>query len=182
MWLRVLSVVLGLTALLLGMAVLFLPGLPIWHGPIVTALDLQLIFLSGGIILIGVLQLLPSLALPRDPPWARVLDILLGVIIILLGILALVMTRFAIHLLVYMLAFGVLAHGISDFLVGALPSDLPDWYRSLSIIFGVFMVFIFLIIIIAPMMLLAPLIPLILSFGLIILGFEHLFAGVSGEY
>jgi len=181
-WLRVLSVVLGLAALMLGMVVLFLPGLQVMHGPIIHALDLQLLLLSGGVILIGILQLLPSLALPKEPQWARAIDIFLGVVIVLLGVLALVMTRLAIHLLVYMLAFGILANGISDFLVGALPSDLPDWYRSLSIIFGVFMVLIFVVIMVAPMILLAPLIPLILSFALILLGFEHLFAGITGEY
>ncbi len=120
-WLRVLSVIFGLVVIGLGVAVLFMPNVGVTT--LLWMLSLSLLALGSGRIVVSQLGRSSSRGI-------RVISILAGVADLLLAVAVLVLPQFGATLLVYLLAFALLVHGISRVTVGWLSKPLANWIRG----------------------------------------------------
>ncbi|MFQ5919527.1 MAG: HdeD family acid-resistance protein [Thermoplasmata archaeon] len=171
MWLRVLTIVLGILGLIAGVLVLLFPEISILTLVIVMAV---------GLLFLGLSRLGISIAEPGLPGWLRALGIVVGIIAIILWILVLVFPGFGVALLIAFLAVGLIFHGIDRVSVDGMNQDAPGWSRGLAIVAGVLLIIFGILVILFPGGFGVLTVVLFLSIGLIIAGLSAIASGVAG--
>jgi uncharacterized membrane protein HdeD (DUF308 family) len=171
-WLRALYIITGLVAVVLGIAVLLMPNVAI--ETLVFLLYFALLFIGTGRILIGALvKLLPQ--------GLRIISIIGGLVLLGLSIVVLVYQYpyFAIAVLVSLLAFGLLVHGITRVIIGAMAKLLANWVRGLLVVGGILTIILSIIVLVYPGVGLLTL-AFLLSIGLTWSGIDAIVAGATG--
>jgi uncharacterized membrane protein HdeD (DUF308 family) len=171
-WLRALYIITGLVAVVLGIAVLLMPNVAV--ETLVFLLYFALLFIGTGRILIGALfKLLPQ--------GLRIISIIGGLVLLGLSIVVLVYQYpyFAIAVLVSLLAFGLLVHGITRVIIGAMAKLLANWVRGLLVVGGILTIILSIIVLVYPGVGLLTL-AFLLSIGLTWSGIDAIVAGATG--
>jgi len=171
-WLRALYIIMGLVAVVLGIAVLLMPNVAI--ETLVLLLYFALFFIGTGRILIGAL----FKGLPRG---LRIISIIGGLVLIGLSIVVLTYQYpyFATAVLVSLLGFGLLVHGITRVIIGATAKILANWVRGLLVVGGVLAVILSIVVLVYPGVAILTLV-FLLSIGLTWSGIDAIVAGAEG--
>jgi uncharacterized membrane protein HdeD (DUF308 family) len=171
-WLRALEIIIGLAAVALGIAVLFMPDLAI--ETLIFLLYFALLFIGTGRILAGAIFKGLSTGL-------RILSIVSGLVAIGLAIMVLAyqFPYFATAVLVSILAVALLIHGIARVIVGALAKLLANWIRGLLIAGGILSIVLSIIILVMPGVAILTLV-FLLSIALVWNGIDAIVAGATG--
>jgi uncharacterized membrane protein HdeD (DUF308 family) len=171
-WLRALYIIFGLGALILGIAVLLMPNAAI--ETLVFLLYLSMFFIGTGRIMIGAL----FTGLPRG---LRIISIIGGLVLIGLSIMVLAYQYpyFATAVLVSLLGFGLLVHGITRVIIGATAKILANWVRGLLVVGGVLAVILSIVVLVYPGVAILTLV-FLLSIGLTWSGIDAVIAGAEG--
>src|SRR6266516_3208636 len=72
------------------------------------------------------------------PSWVRAVEIILGLVSLVAGLLVIAYPGLAFFTLVAILAVGLIFLGSRDIVLGAMGAFLPRWLRAADIVFGVF--------------------------------------------
>lgn len=171
-WLRALDIIFGLVAVALGIAVLLMPDAAV--ETLIFLLYIALLFIGTGRILIG--------ALFRDlSRGLRIISIIGGLVAIGLSIAVLAYSYpyFAIALLVSLLAFALLIHGVARVIIGALAKILANWVRGLLIAGGVLSIVFSIIVLAVPGVAILTLV-FLLSITLVWNGIDAIVTGATG--
>jgi uncharacterized membrane protein HdeD (DUF308 family) len=171
-WLRALYIIMGLVAVVLGIAVLLMPNVAI--ETLTLLLYFALFFIGTGRILIGALFRL----LPRG---LRIINIIGGLVLLGLAIMVLAYQYpyFATAVLVSLLAFGLLVHGITRVIIGAMAKILANWVRGLLVVGGILTIILSIIVLVTPGVAVLTLV-FLLSIGLTWSGIDAIVSGVTG--
>lgn len=171
-WLRPLYIIIGLVAVVLGIAVLLMPNVAV--DTLVFLLYFALLFIGTGRILIGALFKL----LPRG---LRIINIIAGLVLLGLAITVLVYQYpyFATAVLVSLLAFGLLINGLTRIIAGGSAKILPNWMRGLLVAGGVLTIILSIIVLVYPGVALLTLV-FLLSIGLTWSGIDAIVSGATG--
>jgi uncharacterized membrane protein HdeD (DUF308 family) len=132
------------------------------------------VFIGTGRILIGALFRL----LPRS---LRIINIIGGLVLLGLAIMVLAYQYpyFATAVLVSLLAFGLLVHGITRVTIGAMAKILANWVRGLLVAGGVLTIILSIIVLVYPGVAVLTLV-FLLSIGLTWSGIDAIVAGATG--
>jgi uncharacterized membrane protein HdeD (DUF308 family) len=167
-WMRALSVIAGIIAIITAIIVLIYPAI---------AVATLVALLATGLLLIGIDRLVIAVEIEM-PGWMRALDIIVGISAIVAAIINLIYPAIAVATLVALLATGLLLIGIER-LVIAVGIEMPGWMRALSVIAGIIAIIMAIIVLIYPAIAVATLVAL-LATGLLLIGIERLVIGISG--
>ncbi len=167
---RILEVILGFVAVIIGFTVLGYPGLTI----------ATITFLLGlGLFFAGMFRLVWGLAARHVSGNARITAIFMGLLAIVIAIVVMVYPLLAATTVVFLIAIGILFYGIGRIAIGATEGKLSGGFRGLLIASGVLMVILSVTVIIYPGFGIT-LLAVLLAIALIVIGFESIAAGVVG--
>ncbi|HVO36615.1 MAG TPA: DUF308 domain-containing protein [Candidatus Acidoferrum sp.] len=171
-WLRALYIITGLIAVVLGIVVPLMPNAAI--ETLIFLLYFAMFFIGTGRIMIGAL----FSGLPRG---LRIISIIGGLVLIGLSIVVLVYQYpyFATAVLISLLAFGLLVHGITRVIIGATAKILANWVRGLLVAGGIITIILSVVVLAFPDVAILTLV-LLLSIGLIWSGIDAIVAGAEG--
>jgi uncharacterized membrane protein HdeD (DUF308 family) len=171
-WLRALYIIMGLVAVVLGIAVLLMPNVAI--DTLIFLLYFALLFIGMGRILIGAL-------FKRLPRGLRIISIIGGLVLLGLSIMVLAYQYpyFATAVLVSLLALGLLVHGITRVIIGATAKILANWVRGLLVAGGILNIILSIVVLAYPDVGLLTL-TFLLSIGLTWSGIDAIIAGAEG--
>jgi uncharacterized membrane protein HdeD (DUF308 family) len=171
-WLRALDIILGLVAVVLGIAVLFMPNV---------AVETLIFYLYFALLFIGTERILVGALFKPLSRGLRIISIVAGLIAIGLAIAVLAYSYpyFATALLVSMLAFALLIQGVARVIIGALAKILANWVRGLLVAGGVLSIVLSIMVLVFPGVALLTLV-FLLSITLVWNGIDAIVAGVTG--
>ena len=168
-WHRVADIILGLVSIVLALVVLSEPGIA----------GLTLVFiLCFAFLAIGLTGVTAGLVMKSVAGWRRAVEVIFGVLVMLLALVALLDPVFGLSLLITLLAVALLFHGIRDLISCFVP--VPGWLRILRLIGGLLSIFFAFVVFAEPMIGFTVLI-ILLSVSLLVNGFVRLALGISGH-
>jgi uncharacterized membrane protein HdeD (DUF308 family) len=168
---RGLEVVAGVISIILAIYVLAYPT--------VAVLTL-LVFLSVGLLLLGIRQIMIGAGARWRPGWLRVVGIVMGIVAIILGFLVIAYPGYGVATLVLLLAFGLLLIGVAEIAIGSGSRFARRWLRALLIVIGVLDLVLAPIVLLAPGLAVATLI-FLLSLFLLLNGIDLIASGAVGR-
>ena len=115
----------------------------------------------------------------KQKAWLRILEIILGIIVLILAGYVLAYPGIAILTLVFVLAIGLFVLGITR-IVGAFASGVSGGMRVLSLIIGILAIILAIYVVDNPAVMGALTLIFFLGFGLLLSGVEALAIGGSG--
>jgi uncharacterized membrane protein HdeD (DUF308 family) len=171
-WLRALYIIMGLVAVVLGIAVLLMPNV---------AIETLIFLLYFALFLIGTGRILIGALFTRLPRGLRIISIIGGLVLLGLAlvVLAYQYPYFATAVLVSLLGFGLLVHGITRVIIGATAKILANWIRGLLVAGGVLAVILSVVVLVYPGVAVLTLV-FLLSIGLTWSGIDAIVAGAEG--
>jgi uncharacterized membrane protein HdeD (DUF308 family) len=171
-WLRALYIIMGLAAVVLGIAVLLMPNVAI--ETLIFLLYFAMLFIGTGRILIGA-------SFKALPLGLRIISIIGGLVLIGLSIMVLAYQYpyFATAVLISLLAFGLLVHGITRVIIGATAKILANWVRGLLVAGGILAIILSVVVLAFPGVAILTLV-FLLSIGLTWSGIDAIVAGAEG--
>jgi uncharacterized membrane protein HdeD (DUF308 family) len=138
---RALQILLGVSAIILAVAVWVYYSFAV--ALMIFLFAFALMFVGISVFIIGAMgKILPS--------WRKSLDIALGALSILIAILVIIFPLTGISILIILLGIGLFIIGVSGITTGISNQDLPDWHRTLYIIFGAVIIILSIFILINP--------------------------------
>jgi uncharacterized membrane protein HdeD (DUF308 family) len=171
-WLRVLGIVAGI--------ILVCTALYVWVYPAI-AIEAYIILFAIALIILGVIRFISGFAAQNLATALRVLFIIVGILLVVIGAYALAYPLIGALTLIYFFAFGLLFTGFDRIaLSGTIKSTgTGSWLKYLTIIAGIFAIIVSLAILFYPGFGLA-LVFILISLELFLMGIELLAAGVTG--
>lgn len=169
--LRIIEILLGLIALVIGVLVLVYPGMT-------TATII--ILLAIALLIIGLFRFFWGFGARNVSGSARSTAILIGIVAVIIAVLILVFPVFATGTAVILIDIGILVYAIGRIAIGLSAGGNESMgLRSLQIIAGVFLLIIGTVVLIYPG-LGAAFLGFLLGIAFLIIGFEGIAAGIVG--
>jgi uncharacterized membrane protein HdeD (DUF308 family) len=140
-WYRILQIFLGIVSIILAVAV--------WAYFSVSVIFVIFLF-TFALITTGLSGIVSGASGRTLIPMRRILEFVLGVILIVVAILVVLFPSLGISFLIVLLGIGLLLNGIIDIVSGAANASLQSWQRYLYIIFGVVLLIFSIVILINP--------------------------------
>lgn len=109
-----------------------------------------LLYLSVGLVLLGIRQIMIGVGAGWRPRWLRALGVVAGILSVVMAVLVIAFPSFGVNTLVLLFGVGLFLVGITEIAVGAGSRFLPGWLRGVLIAVGV------LDLIVAPIAVLVP--------------------------
>ncbi|MHA1409754.1 MAG: DUF308 domain-containing protein [Candidatus Odinarchaeia archaeon] len=170
---RALNIIVGSFAILIAILVLVFPSITV--SIIFLLLLIAIIVLSIGGIIRG------ATGKGRLSNNERALNITLGVIGLILGILGIVYLNITVTIVIYIMAAGLLIYGIGMMVTAAISSEQSKGMRTLTGILGAIAFILSFFVFIYPSVGVAILI-IILAIALIVIGVQRIIFGAVGKY
>ncbi|MDD1716183.1 MAG: DUF308 domain-containing protein [Methanolinea sp.] len=170
-WLRALELIAGV--------ILIIAAFLVWVHPMVAILAVETFF-AIALIFLGFARLLGGITAKNLNGGLRALMVLAGVILLMVGIVALVFPVAGVLTLVYFFAIALLFAGIERLAAGGMAGTGPAWIKYLTLAIAVLVLIISFAILVFPAFGL-ELIFLLISVQLLLLGIELLAAGITGK-
>ena len=167
---RILEIILGLIAVIIGFSILGYPSL---------AIATITFLLALGLLLAGLFRLIWGFAARHLSDSARAIAIFTGLLAIVLAATVLIYPLLGAATVVILIAIGVLLYGMGRIAMGAVAGQLSGGIRGLLITSGLLMVILGLIVLIYPGLGIA-LLTVLLAIAFIVVGFESITAGIVG--
>ena len=127
-WMRGLEVVAGVMSIIL--AVFVLANLSV-------AVVTLLLFLSVGLVFLGIRQITIGVGARWQPGWLRALGVVAGVLSLMMAVLVIAFPGLGVSTLTLLFGFGLPLIGITEIAVGASLRFLPGWLRGVLVAVGV---------------------------------------------
>lgn len=140
-WMRGLEVVAGVMSVVLAVFVL---------ANLTVGVLTLLLYLSVGLLFLGIRQILVGVGAQWRPGWLRALGVVAGVLSLMMAVLVVAFPGFGVGTLVLLFGFGLFFVGMTEIAVGAGSRFLPGWLRGVLIAVGV------VDLIVAPIAVLVP--------------------------
>lgn len=172
--LRILDIILGIIAIILGAFFFILPGFVVVYG-------LGLI-LGIGLILLGIWRNIKIFLAKELSMQDRMISIVIGLLMLIFGGLFIAAPSFFPTLLVYIFSGAVLIISILLLVQGAMGKELEKWTRIIYIIFGIIAIIIAVPAFILPATWGIELVSIAVSIALIFFGTLRLLIGITGDY
>ncbi len=171
-WLRILEIVAGI--------VLVCTALYVWVYPAI-AIEVYILLFAVALLILGCLRIISGIAAQNLVTALRVLFIVVGILLVVIGAYALAYPFVGALTLVYFIAFGLLFTGFDRIALSGTKKSAGTgrWLTYLSIIAGIIAVIISLAILFYPGFGLA-LVFILISLALFLLGIEFFAAGITG--
>ncbi len=171
-WLRVLEIVAGI--------ILVCTALYVWLYPAV-AIEVYVLLFAIALLILGCMRIISGIAAQNLATALRVLFIIVGILLVVIGGYALAYPFIGALTLVYFFAFALLFTGFDRIALSGTEkcTEPRTWLMYLTIIAGIFAVIISLAILFYPGFGLA-LVFLLISLELFLLGTELVAAGITG--
>jgi uncharacterized membrane protein HdeD (DUF308 family) len=171
-WLRVLEIVVGI--------ILVCTALYVWVYPAI-AIEAYVLLFAIALLILGCMRVISGIAAQNLAAALRVLFIIVGILLVVIGGYALAYPLIGALTLVYFFAFGLLFTGFDRIALSGTKKNTGTrtWLTYLTIIAGIFAVIISLAILFYPGFGLA-LVFILISLELFLLGIELLAAGITG--
>ncbi|MFX1509929.1 MAG: DUF308 domain-containing protein [Promethearchaeota archaeon] len=175
MWLRILKIIFGIIAIILSFWLIFIP-------PLAGFFFLVFLFATG-FLLVGIIAIIRGIFNRQLPSWLRIINIILGIIILILAPLpwlepsGILVTAV---MILWLMSFGLIFYGLTSLMMGIAAGQAPGWYRAILVILGPILMIIGFYVIAYPIWGLAFTLWM-LCFGLIFAGFELLISGATGQ-
>lgn len=173
-WIRAIEVVAGIILVVLSFN--------IWGFPLLAGISAVYIF-GIALIILGTVRIGAGIYDTRPERNMRILTVILGILLLIIGFYALMYPGGGAVTLVYFFAFALMLAGIDLFLrasAGLPGPDTPAWVRYLSIAVGILALLIGFIAVLYPG-LGAALLFILISLGLLFLGIELIASGIIGK-
>lgn len=175
MWLRILKTIFGIIAIILAFWLILIP-------PLAGFFFLVFLFATG-FLLVGIIAIIRGIFNRQLPGWLRVINIIVGIIILILAPLpwlepgGILVTSV---MILWLMSFGLIFYGLTNLMMGIVAAQAPGWYRAILIIFGPILIVLGFYVIAYPIWGLSFTLWM-LCFGLIFAGFELLISGATGQ-
>ena len=142
-WMRGLEIIAGVILLVIAVWFVFNPSLGV---------GLVRTLLAVGLMILGLVLVVRSATPDGLSAWARILNVILGIIVLALGAYAIIYPDLGTALVIFLFALGLLLTAIgriafAGFEVGA---GVPQWARTGSIVIGVIALLIAIAVIVWP--------------------------------
>ena len=142
-WMRALEIIVGIILLAVAVYFVFNPSL---------GAGLVRILLAIGLIVLGLVLVVRGATSDVLSGWARILNVILGIIVIALGAYSIIYPDLGTALVIFLFALALLLTAIgriafAGFEVGA---GIPPWARSASLVIGVIALLIAIAVIVWP--------------------------------
>lgn len=170
-WLRALELIAGV--------ILIVVAILVWVHPLVAILAVETFF-AVALIFLGFARLFCGITAKNINGGLRALMILTGMILLVVGIVALVFPVAGVLTLVYFFAIALLFAGIERLAVGGTAGTGPAWIKYLTLAIAILVLLISSAILVFPAFGL-ELIFILISVQLLLLGIELLAAGITGK-
>jgi uncharacterized membrane protein HdeD (DUF308 family) len=142
MWARILEIVAGIIVLLLAVYVILNPNI---------AIDLLRLILGIGLIILGLVLLIRGATSQILSTAGKILNVILGLIVLALGVAAIVYVNFGTAFLILLFAIGLLLNAVGRIsFAGYSMGAVPSWVRWGSIILGIIAVILAIAVIVFP--------------------------------
>jgi len=169
-WLRALDIVFGLIAVILSIVVLVYQELAI----------LTLIFvLSIALLIIGIARVFGGIFAKYLSDGLRAVHVGTGILALVIAIVALLYTELATQMLIYLLSFALLIHGIARIVIGGFAKVFPSWLRGLLAVVGLLTIFLSVVVFISPAVGELTLV-FLLSITFLFNGIARIVSGITG--
>lgn len=112
----------------------------------------------------------------KVPRWLRALDVVLGLITIIMSGIVLFYPKFAISMLILILAIALLVIGVARLFTGIFARYLPDWSRAVNLGTGILMIVVAIVAMLYPQLATQMLIYL-LSLAMLVHGTSRIVTG-----
>lgn len=169
-WLRAIDIVFGVIAILLSVVVLLYSELAI--------LTLILI-LSITLLVIGIARLLVGIFAKYLSDGLRAINVGAGILALVLAIVAIIYPQLTTQVLIYLLSFALLIHGIVRVVIGGFAKVLPNWLQGLLVVIGLLTIALSVVVFISPEFGFLTLI-FLLSIGFLLNGMARIISGITG--
>lgn len=172
-WIRIIDILFGLIAIIIGALLFLVPGFVILYGIGV--------IVGIGLIILGLWQLVKIFMAKELETKDRVFPLFIGIIMLIFGILFVVSLYFFATLLVYIFGGAILVIGLLILIQGVMGKELKQWIRILYILIGLIAVVLAVVAFLYPMLGM-DFISIVISVGLIFFGTLRLLVGITGDY
>ena len=126
-WLRAFDIIFGLISVIMSVVVLVYQELAI----------LTLIFVLSLILLVlGVARIFGGIFGKYLSDGIRALNVGIGLVAVILGMITLVYTDFTTQILIYIISLALLLNGVARFVIGGFAKAFPKWVRAFFIAIG----------------------------------------------
>lgn len=126
-YLRFVEIVAGSIVVILPVLVLISPGFPI---------STQYFILSFVLLTMGIVRIIVGISANYLSDVLRYISLRIGIFELILAIAALLLVELATQILIYLLAFSLLTHGIVRAVIGGFARVFPKWLRGLLVVVG----------------------------------------------
>ena len=169
-WLRALDIVFGLIAVILSIVVLVYQELAI----------LTLIFvLSIALLIIGIARVFGGIFAKYLSDGLRAVHVGTGILALVIAIVALLYTELATQMLIYLLSFALLIHGIARIVIGGFCKVFPGWLRGLLVSVGLLTIVLSVVVFVSPAYGFLTLV-FLLSIAFLSNGIARVVSGITG--
>ncbi len=143
MWARLLEIIAGIILLVIAVYFVFNPSLGV--GIVRTLLAI-------GLIILGLLLAVRGATSNVLSAWARILNVILGIIVLVLGAYCIIYPNLGNALVIFLFALGLLLSAIGRIAFAGLEvgAGVPQWARTGSIVIGVIVLLIAIAVIVWP--------------------------------
>ncbi|MDH5267070.1 MAG: DUF308 domain-containing protein [Candidatus Bathyarchaeota archaeon] len=167
-WLRALDIVFGLIAIIASIVVLGYQQLAI--------LTLILV-LSIVLLVIGIARIIIGISAKYLSDGLRAINVGTGILSLVIAIVTMLYPQLATQVLIYLLSFALLIHGIARIVIGGFAKVFPSWLRGLLVVVGILTIVLSVIVLVSPGFGFLTLV-LILSFTFLLNGIARIVSGV----
>ena len=171
-WYRILQIVFGLIAIGLSVGALRSPA---------SAIATIVIFLSIVLLFIGIERIAAGISAPSASKTSRFANIGLGVLVMALSIVVMAYPIQAGAFLIFFGALALLFNGIARIIHGFVDKNNKGWVQPALIGVGIISIAIASAVLAHPVGIGIPLLAIMISIGLLIVGLEMIALGVAGK-
>lgn len=164
---RAIEIILGIVALAVGILALVFP----------TAVVVTLVVFFGiALVVLGILRL----ATAAFSSWGRGINIVIGILALIFGLIILFVPLFATEVLVILIGLGLLIYGAGRIAVGGSAKNLSGGLRGLLIVVGLLVVAFALIVIFFPVVGIYTY-AFFVAIAFLLIGIDSLASGIAGS-
>jgi uncharacterized membrane protein HdeD (DUF308 family) len=169
-WLRALDIIFGLIAVILSIMILVYQEL---------AILTMILVLSIALLIVGIARVFGGIFAKYLSDGLRAINVGTGILSLVLAIVAMLYTDLATQVLIYLISFALLLHGIARIVVGGFCKVFPSWLRGLLAIIGLLTIVLAVMVFVSPTLGELTLI-LILSITFLLNGMARIVSGITG--
>lgn len=169
-WLRAFDIVFGLIAIMLSIVVLLYSELAI----------LTLILILSIVLLVaGIARILAGIFAKYLSDGLRAINVGAGILALVLAIVAMLYPQLATQVLIYLLSFALLIHGITRVVIGGFAKVFPSWLRGLLVVIGLVTIILSVVVFVYTTLGLLTLV-FLLSIAFLLNGVARIVSGITG--